>query len=236
MDELAFEVSKVLYPMDISTSSQGKLQKVLNHIEILDRWNKKKEKIKEFFKGDIVDKYINQTEKIIKNEEALFSKIQKDWFLNIYFDSLYKFYSEDLFIDESKYYYVANTSPSPIKYKAKSKIEINEKDIRIKTKGIIHDERCARDIEHGFDSPYYKKHNKKEKALKGSCNLVYLLEKDTAIIEGIEAEFETKFKQPKKVLIKMFLLEKLTTKRNSMLVEKEEKTSQTGFWGKLFKK
>lgn len=99
--------------------------------------------------------------------------------------------------------------------------------------GNIDDERCALDLEQKLDNPHYKELDKNEKPLLGSCNLIYLFEGETGVIKAIEAEFETHFSMPKKILVKLSLLKKLVDK-NAFLIE-EEKETKTGFWSKIFK-
>ena len=237
IDKLAFEVSECLYPIDVKTSKKGKLIKILNFEEIVLRWGKRKELINEKYKSELTIKYIEATEKSLKSEDVFLEKISKDWFLKLYFDSLYKFYSEDLYVNESVCYPIVGNI-KPIGYQVKSKIQLQEdtNDIRLEIKGNINDDRSALDIEQKLDYSYYKTLDESEKGLKGECNLIYLFKGNTGIIEAIEAEFNTEFSKPKKILVKLFLLKELT-RANSFVVENEDEAeSKSGFWSRLFKK
>lgn len=237
VDKLAFEVSQCLYPLDIRTSKNGKLLAILNFEDIILRWNRTKECLQEDYKSKLTTKYIKATETSLQSEVMLLKKISKDWFINLYFNDLYKFYSENFYIDEKVEYPIVGTI-KPITYKVRSTIASNEdtKDIRLDVKGTIDDERSALDIEQKLDAPYYREIDENEKSLKGDCDLIYLFEGSTGIIEAIEANFNTKFSTPKKILVKLFLLKKLEQKNSFVVKDEEEREDKPGFWSKLFKK
>ncbi len=235
MDTLAFEVGQVLYPLEINTTYNGVLSKILNYTEIVNRWEKEKVLIHKKYKGKIVDDYVALADKTLKSEDILFKKITSDWFLNLYFSDLYKFYSPDLYVDDKMYYPLLGDT-NHVRYETVSKIEIEKEvgrtDVRVNIKGTINDERCALDLEQKLDEPYYGLLNKEEKVLKGTCDITYLLDEKTGVIEGVEAVFYTKFKNPKKVLVKMFLVEQL---KGNEIEEEGNPNLKKGFWSKLFK-
>ena len=239
IDKLALETSKCLYPLHIKTKSNGKLIEILNFEDITSRWVKKKKTLKKDYKSKLTQKYINATDRSLISKDVLLHKISRDWFINLYFNEIYKFYSQDLYINEKLSYPVLG-NVKPLEYKVISKIKLNEdkKDIRLDINGTIDDERCALDLEQKLDYPYYKELNKNEKPLKGTCDLIYLFDGKTAIIEAIEAEFKTHLSTSKKILVKMFLLKRLNEK-NAFVIEDEGEKKQegaTGFWSKIFKK
>ena len=127
----------------------------------------------------------------------------------------------------------------PIEYRVVSKIELNEESeyIRLEINGEIDDERCALDFEQRLDTPYYKELDENEKPLLGTCNLIYLLQGKTGVIEAIEGDFLTKLSTPRKILVKMYLLKKLDSK-NVFVAEDEdgEVKKKSGFWSRIFKK
>lgn len=235
IDKLAIETSSCIYPLHLKTKSNGKLLEILNFDEILKRWEEKKENLKEDYKSKLTEKYIKATNKSLASKDVLLNKIRKDWFINLYFNSLYKFYSEDLYINEKLSYPIIGNA-KPVEYQVVSKIKLNEdtKDIRLDIKGNIDDERSALDIEQQLDYPYYKEKNENEKPLKGKCNLIYLFEGNTGIIEAIEAEFNIEFSIPKKILVKLFLLENSESKSNFVIEDAEENKPNKGFWSRLF--
>ncbi|WP_452222684.1 hypothetical protein [Lacinutrix chionoecetis] len=240
IDKLALETSKCLYPLHLKTKRNGKLIEILNFDAILSRWEQTKVNLREDYKSGLTEKYIKATEKSLLSKDILLKKISKDWFINLYFNSFYKFYSQDLYIDEKLSYPILGNA-KPVKYKVKSKIQLNEdtKDIRLDINGNIDDERCALDLEQKLDHPHYKNLNEEEEPLPGTCNLIYLFDGKTGIIEAIEAKFETEFSIPKKILVKLFLLKELN-ESNAFVVEDNQednkKERKIGLWSKLFRK
>ncbi|MBW1296750.1 hypothetical protein [Aquimarina litoralis] len=240
LDKLAYEVSNVIYPLEIETLRNGQIHTILNHDEVVSRWNQTKKKLQKKYKGPLVDKYINLTDKSLRSEDVFYDKMSKDWFLQLYFAPLYNLYNDGFSFEHSISYPIAGKALA-VHYNTKFKVEDLKKemseDIIIKISGDIDDERCALDIENELDDPYYAKINPEEKKLKGTCDLTYLLDKKTGIVEGYEGDFETQFTTQKKVTVKMFLLEKMND--HSVLIEDEEENkeeNQKGFWAKLFKK
>ncbi|KAA1245322.1 hypothetical protein [Aquimarina sp. RZ0] len=242
LDKLAYEVSNVIYPLEIETLRNGQIHSINNHNDVVSRWNITKKRLSKNYKGLLVDKYIKLTDYTLRSPEVFFDKISKDWFLQLYFAPLYNVYSDDFTFGCEIKYPIAGKA-LPVNYLTELTIEDLEnessKDIIIKGKGKIKDQRCALDIEQELDDPYYAKINTNEKKLNGTCDLIYLLDKKTGIVEGYEANFETKFAKPKKVCIKMFLLEKIP--EHSVLIDDQEaeenkNDNQKGFWTKLFKR
>jgi len=209
MDQLALETSKVIYPLEMGFLNDGNIKNIQNFHEITNRWLLAKKKIKEYYKGELVDKYLSLINNSLKFEEKLINKLSKDWFLYLYFKPL----SNDIYTE--KYFQFPTAGKAlPVNYQITQKIEerSDTEDILIKIKGKIKDDRCALDLEQELDYPYFKSIDKNEKDLEGNCDITYILNKNNRIIEGIEAEFYTEYLEPKKIEIKMFLLESLANK------------------------
>ena len=209
MDQLAFETSKIIYPLEIGFLNDGSINHIQNFDEITSRWLQAKKKIKEYYKGELVDKYLNLINNTLKFEEKLMRKLTKDWFLYMYFKPL----SKDIYTE--KYFQFPTAGKAlPVNYEITQKIEerSDAEDILIKIEGKIKDDRCALDLEQELDYPYFKSIDINEKDLEGNCAITYTLNKNNRIIEGIEAEFYTEYLEPKRIEIKMFLLEYLVNK------------------------
>ncbi|WP_103070926.1 hypothetical protein [Aquimarina sediminis] len=237
IDILALRVSSVLYPLEVSTSYKGTLSGIVNFEEIKERWKEEKKKIKTKHKGELVNKYIQLTDQSLRSSDILYQKMIKDWFLNLYFAPLYTSYSEDLYVEEKIKYPIAGKA-TPVNYNVIKKLtdvkNSKSNDVMIKMEGEIDDERCALDLVQELDTPYYRMINKNEKDLKGTCNLTYLLNSNNGIVEGIEANFETKFAMPKKVTVKMFLQEVLKSENIDIDDDEDNSKPKKGFWAKLF--
>jgi len=214
LDQLAFETSKVLYPLELEVLNDGNIKRIQNFKEIKERWDKAEEKIRAYYKGELTDKYLKLTTKTLKSEAKLISKLSKDWLFYMYFKLFTKYgYKEKLM------QFPTAGKALPINYAVTHKIEerLDVDDVLIRIKGKIKDERCALDLEQELDFPYYRNIDKNEKDLKGICDVIYSLNNKTRIIEGIDATFYTEYLEPKKVIIKMFLIDNKTTKKSNFL-------------------
>ncbi|WP_010520524.1 hypothetical protein [Aquimarina agarivorans] len=243
-DELAAKVSQVIYPLEIETTARGTLHTITNFKEVQTRWQKVKRQIKSYYQGESVDQYIALNDKTLIYPSLFQKKMAQDWFLHLFFAPIYGSYPDDAFNPEkssfiispsyntSKYYVAGNAGP--VSYKTINKIKKNPSGPIhfVKIKGELHDERCALDLEQELEFPYYKMLNPEEKALKGTCDLTYGINKKTGVIEGIEAFFDTQFENPKKVTVKMFALEQVEEKEEVTT----EKKATNSFWSKFLKK
>ncbi len=233
MDKLAYETSKTIYPLELKVNYNGDLLEVQNQEHVIKRWDLEKQKLKEYYKGNLANTYLILFEKTISNPQKLLHKIKKDWFINLYFSNIYVNYTSDGFIKTKRRFPIAGKA-APVLYKLNQSIEnIEDKstgEYLIKVKGSIKDERCALDIEQHFDYPFFKLKDSDQEDLEGDCKITYMVTREKGLLEGFEAFFDTKFQNPKKVTVKMYLLEQIV--KNS--VDAEE--SEEGFWSKFFKK
>ncbi|QXP59308.1 hypothetical protein [Olleya sp. HaHaR_3_96] len=233
MDELASKVSQVIYPLELETNKNGTLKSVTNFNEIQDRWSVLKKELKKYYKGETTDSYIKLNDKTLSISELFFNKIKQDWFLHLFFAPVYVSYTDSRYVFDKPKYYIAGNA-GLVEYDAKKILEENTSGPIhfVKINGTINDQRCALDLEQELKFPYYKTLNSDEKPLEGTCNVTYGIHKDTGVIQGIEAFFETKFVQPKKITVKMFSLDKL----EEIETPEEEKEVENGFWSRFFKK
>ncbi len=214
IDQLAFETSKVIYPLELEVLNDGNIKSIRNFKKIKERWIKEEKKIRIYYKGKLTDTYLNLTNKTLKAEERLINKLTKDWFFYLFFKLFNKYNFKE------KYMHFPTAGKAlPVKYKVSHNVKEREKakDIFVIINGEIKDERCALDLEQELDYPYFKSINGKEKDLKGTCDISYSLNNKNRIIEGIDATFYTEYLVPKKVTVKMFLLESETIKKSNFL-------------------
>ena len=74
-------------------SGKGEIENIGNHKEILERWQTKKEKLIEYYKGDIAEKIIAKANNFFKNKYILTESLTENWFFNLYFKPIYGSYS-----------------------------------------------------------------------------------------------------------------------------------------------
>ena len=222
MEELAMKVSKAIYPIEIETFSDGRFKGLNNFEEIQKRWPHQRRKIETYHVGEDVQKYLNLYERVLKNESVFINRISRDWFLRVLFESLYVHYTDQNQLAVNVGYPVAG-SAGPVNYSAIQEIDPNPNSpIHIvKIKGHLNDERCAMDLEQGLTFQYFKHQEGYDWALKGKCEVLYGVNSKTGIIEGIQAEFDTLFDNPKNVKLSIFESEKLTPRIETEPKEKE---------------
>ncbi|PKV50745.1 hypothetical protein ATE84_2811 [Aquimarina sp. MAR_2010_214] len=234
IDQLAFEASTFMYPLLVTTNYEGKIFDIANFEAVKNRWRKHQKELKEKYKGKLVDLYLKRMDEALQSKNIFEQKILKDWFLYLYFAPLYTSYSDDYFVYKKITYPIVNKI-TPVSYDVEQKIEKHKKGFRVKINGEIQDDRCAKDIEQFLNTPYHNIINPGEKDLKGECEIQYLINDVSGIVEGYDAKFRTSFRVEKKINVRMFLLEHLQNKNQSLDAEEENKTkSKKGFFSRLF--
>lgn len=233
MDELASKVSQVIYPLKLECNQNGTLKSVINFDEIKERWIVLKKELKKYYKGEVTDKYIKLNDITLSVSELFLNKIKQDWFLHLFFAPIHVSYTDSRYVFDKPKYYIAGNA-GLVEYETKKTLEENSSGPIhfVKINGTINDQRCALDLEQELKFPYYKTLNSDEKPLKGTCNITYGINKETGVIQGIEAYFETNFVEKKKITVKMFSLDKL----KEIETPQEENNEENGFWSRFFKK
>ncbi len=235
-EELAAQISQVIYPLELETKANGAFYRVVNFEAIQSRWQQVKTDVKSYYKGDVVDKYIALHDAPLTYPDVFNAKIAQDWFIHVFFSKLYLNYTARLSFESKEGYYVAGHA-GKVNYDTVKTIEDNPSGPShfVTIKGAINDERCALDLEQELTFPYYASNfpDEKQPQLKGSCDIMYAIHKETGVVTGIEGIFDTQFMSPKKVTVKMFALDPLKEK-NTVFIEEGQK--EQGFWARFFKK
>lgn len=136
-EELTAMVSAVLYPLALSVDTTGKCTGICNFPEIRKRWDAKKQEIRKVYTGAWLEKFLRLNDKAFQDKYALFRRVQNDWFISAYFQSLYKSYTEKLMI-ENRVAVPFFSDPEKLIYQVNQQIDkyIDEKQlIRIEMKG-----------------------------------------------------------------------------------------------------
>ena len=93
IEQLANSISETIFPIQLQISGKGEIENIGNHKEILERWQTKKEKLIEYYKGDIAEKIIAKANNFFKNKYILTESLTENWFFNLYFKPIYGSYS-----------------------------------------------------------------------------------------------------------------------------------------------
>ncbi len=196
----------MLYPLEVQCNHSGNFKTIRNFVEIQKRWHKKKKSILSKYENESVIKYINVFDKSMKFEELLIEKMKNDFFLALYFQPIFKYYTAFYKIESTLTFPIVGTSKQ-VSFKVNQRLDENhlkENEYRIIIDGEIEDERSLIDLEQKLDFPNYNSDDIED---KGNCTITYQLNNISKIIEGIHAEFNLNFGNTKKVVVKMFLLE-----------------------------
>lgn len=98
-DQLAYEVGKVFYPLTIETSKDGKFLAIQNLEEIRKRWPAVRAAVTAYFEGDFTTRYLQLMDEKLADDGAIQICLRDDWFIQVYFQAIYKSYTESLSIE-----------------------------------------------------------------------------------------------------------------------------------------
>lgn len=206
LQELGQEVSGVLYPLDVECNPIGNLKTIVNFEEIQERWNVKKGQLLTKHKNESTVKYIERVSYSLAFKERFLNKLNSDYFLALYFKPIFVYYTAFLNFETQLSFPILG-SAKPVNFNINQAIDekaLQRNEYRIHISGSIDDERSLVDLEQKLEYPNYSSENNED---KGSCDISYLLNDETRIIEGINGVFDLKFGRTRKILVKMFLLE-----------------------------
>ncbi|TWP31055.1 LysM domain-containing protein [Apibacter muscae] len=207
VDELATQISSVLYPMEFYLDAQGCFYKVKNLSQIKERWNQLKPQIEKLYKGNCVTKYLYNFQKILF-QPYLFNKAMKqEVFLTAYFTHLYGQYNTRGEVEEMLIRFPVIPTLAPVQYVIKNRIEwleeAKQKLIKIERKGELADPRSLNNFLNAMDIPLKKdttNEHEEEKA-KGAYRSNYFLHPGTGIIDSLYLECNLETERNKKIYL-----------------------------------
>ncbi len=95
MERIADEVGSIFYPMHLELYESGRLQHIDNFSEIQSRWKIKKKKLTSYYKGEIVEKLIENLDQQLEFRGKTQRGILDSLFFVLYFFPLYEKFEED---------------------------------------------------------------------------------------------------------------------------------------------
>ena len=207
-DELAEKTSKVLYPLEIIVSKEGKSIAINNYKEIQKRWEKIKEKILDEYEGEWVEKYLQGNEQTLQEEGNLIQALKKDWFLSSYFNGIYTYYTPK-FTFENNITFPLLTNCEAVNYKVEQKINeyLDEFNlIKIEQKGTVAEERSKSDLQNESNIAYYGALYPNEDSAAGNFRSLYFLNGKTNAIESLYLECSLQLEIEKNIKVVISLL------------------------------
>lgn len=212
-DELAVKVSATLYPLELIISRKKGIVGINNFDAIQKRWEKTKQKIREFNSGDIIEKYLYFNDKSFDNKEVLLRCLRNDYFLRGYFNKIYETYTNEYsFKNVLSFPFIFDTKE--IDYTVEQKIEpiIDEQGyIHVEMRGICTEERSKADLINNSDFPYYRSEDK----LAGDYFAKYNIESKFNTIDAFLLECSLELNSFKKVSLVVTRIPEKSQKLNT---------------------
>jgi hypothetical protein len=207
-DELAEKVSKVIYPLTVLVSNEGKYIHVTNFEKIQKKWEINKENILDEYEGEWVEKYIALSEQTLQSQSVFSQSLAKDWFLSAYFVGIYANYCK-LFTLENSVEFPLIPNVANVCYRVTQEIDPyleNNKFAHIELNGILNDPRAKADFENGSNFPDYALQDPNAPKTSGDFKAKYVINSKTNGIESVLLECSIELKVPQKVQVVISLL------------------------------
>lgn len=90
IEKLAENAGSCLYPMEITTSSEGPFQEIRNYEAIKKRWDDKKIELQDYYKGEIAEKIIANLNIIYSSKNKIEMAMRDDLFLKLFCMPIYR--------------------------------------------------------------------------------------------------------------------------------------------------
>ena len=198
-DELALYVSSTLYPLELLIDSNGAYSGINNYTEISERWSNKKDKIREYYKGEYLEKYLNLNDRVFRNKENIEQSLNNDLLLHAFFNSIHCAYGNNFQnsrVDAVPFF----TKTKGIDYKITCTLHeyMNEQGyITVTMDGKLVDNRSKTDLEHTVIFPTY---GDSEKAT-GTYIGKYMLESKYHTIDALMFDCSLDLEKKKKISV-----------------------------------
>ncbi|WP_316804299.1 hypothetical protein [Pedobacter nototheniae] len=225
-DKLAYEAGKIFYPLTIETDKEGRFLGVKNINEIRKRWPKAKEKITDYFEGEYVSKYLGLMEERLADDDFIQLIFRDDWFIKVYFQAIYRNYTETLTVEE--YLNFPILQPWVSGYKTIEKV--NQYTNHFGSVEVNHQGELIQD---------------EENSMTGNYEARYVLNAASKAIQIIIAEWTCKDLTEKRIVFKLFTRDGIETGNvqtnispsevdSLVFIDGRKNTGKTSFWEKWF--
>ncbi|MBF6654880.1 hypothetical protein C3B48_04260 [Flavobacterium columnare] len=239
-DTLAYETSKVLYPMHLMIDEKGNWEQVAKYTAYPKRWEIVKNEILQNFEGETVEKYFQEIEKVLENPEKINTYMLEDYFLRTLFLGYCFEYEKNFKTERYITFPITNHHTEP-SYKIQAEIDpyLNEYNfINIIFQGILHDSRTKADFIN--ENHYPSEENQENEKATGEFFLKALLDPNSSVPDSIYLECSISLDKTKKISV---LISDISNKEipyvhkssNLLVDEKTTNNKKKGFWGNLFK-
>ncbi|OWP79314.1 LysM peptidoglycan-binding domain-containing protein [Flavobacterium oreochromis] len=236
---LAYETSKVLYPMHLMVDEKGNWEQVAKCNTYPRRWNIIKKEIFKEFQGKMVEEYLQEFENLLENQNKINSYMFQDYFLRTLFLGYCFEYQEKFKTEREISFPIIENANEPI-YKIEADIVpyLDEYNlVNINFKGVLNDPRSKIDFINENHYPFEE--NRDTEKATGNFFLKAFLDPNSSIPESIYLECSISLEKTKKISVVISDIsgkEKPYIHNHSNLLLDSETTNNNkkGFWKSLF--
>jgi hypothetical protein len=225
-DQLAYEVGKVFYPLNIETGKDGKFLAIQNLEEIRKRWPAVRAAVTAYFEGDFTTRYLQIMDEKLADDGAIQICLRDDWFIQVYFQAIYKSYTESLRIETQLSF--PNLEPMTSGYRTIEQVRERTNHfgaIELEHNGLLEQEENQENT--------------------GAYQAKYILHPVSKAIQIIIASWRWSGRKDRDINLKLFTLDEesndtLATGSSSAAIENlivldgNEPRKRNGFWDKWF--
>lgn len=190
IEKLAEAASEALYPLQVSTQSNGALNKIINHKDISGRFkNDIYPKLRQYYVGNVADEILGKLTRSFDQLGSNCGFLRKNSFFNLYFQPVYRFYSSFKITQNFSFYF-----PKP-------DIMADYDAEFILDKEFTRSNKVAMRIEGEESESFFNRHKK-----RGKVDLLYKFHRDNNEIFSVTGSISC-FEQQKEHLTEVQIFE-----------------------------
>lgn len=233
-DLLAYETSKVLFPMHLMVDEDGNWEEVAKYNKYPERWKTVKKHLQKEFEGEMVENYFQKVEKILETPEQINFYMLSDFFLRTLFLGYCTNYGKDFTAEKHIIFPIIENGIEP-RYKTQAKVDpyLDEYNlINIEMEGILDDERSKADFING--NPFAFEIEDKETESFGGFSVQAFLNPNSCLPEAVHLECSIDLEETKKVSIVIVNLSEtgsINVRNREASVFQREVAPKKSFWG-----
>jgi hypothetical protein len=156
--ELIEEMVKAIYPLELIVNDHGNWIGIHNFRAIYPRWQTIREDILEENEGKEIMKRVSFYDALYRDEATLTSLLQKDIFLQTYFNGLYKNHTQVCYFETTCHVAILPNIKN-VSYNVLQEVDEyldQNQQILIQQTGILNDDRSTLDYDHELDDACFK--------------------------------------------------------------------------------
>lgn len=235
-DTLAYETSKVLFPMHLMVDEDGNWEEVAKYNKYPERWKTVKKHLQKQFEGEMVESYFQKIEKILETPEQINFYMLSDFFLRTLFLGYCTHYGKELIAEKHITFPIIENGIEPrFKIQAKANPYLDEYNlINVEMEGVLDDKRSQSDFINGNPFAFETEEEKKEIQPFGDISVQAFLNPNSGIPEAVHLECSIDLEETKKVSVVIANLSEtgsINVRNRQTSVFQREVAPKKSFWG-----